>query len=134
MLTVTRRLATLAVALLAGFASPNAAALSLAEKASLQAAMQRHIDRQTVDGAFLQLDLKSGAVRPLHPVTAHPMVLRMGKHYVLCFEFRDDKGKDVEIDFYLARKAGSYVVFHTAIGSRHILKRLMAAGRVVRSE
>ena len=134
MAKILSRLPAATLALVLVFAAPQAWSISLSEKASLQAAMQRHIDRQLVDGAFLHLDLKAGVVRRLHPVNAHPVILRMGKYYVLCFNFRDDKGKPVEIDFYVARKAQSYVVFNTAVSSRHLLKRLMAAGRVVRSE
>jgi len=134
MATHIRRLSAATLALVFLLAAPQAWSIGLAEKAGLQAAMQRHIDRQLVDGAFLHLDLKTGAVKHLHPVNAHPVILRMGKHYVLCFNFRDDKGKTVEIDFYLARKANSYVVFNTAVSSRRLLKRLMAAGRVVRSD
>jgi hypothetical protein len=133
MATHIHRLSAALLTLMVVFAAPPAWSIGLSEKAGLQAAMQRHIDRQLVDGAFLHLDLKTGVVRQLHPVSAHPIILRMGKHYVLCFNFRDEKGKEVEIDFYLARQAKSYVVFHTAVSSRHLLKRLMSAGRVVRS-
>jgi hypothetical protein len=134
MATIRRRLSAAAFALLMVLASPSAWALSLSEKATLQAAMQRHIDHQMINGAFLHLDLKTGKVENLHPVNAHPTILRLGPHYVLCFNFRNDKGKEVEIDFYLARKAKSFVVFHTAVSSRHLLHRLMAAGRVVRTD
>ena len=133
MTTHFRRLSAAMLTLFVVIATPQAWSIGLSEKAGLQAAMQRHIDRQLVNGAFLHLDLKSGVVRRLHPVKTHPTIMRLDKHFVLCFEFRDEKGKDVEIDFYLARKGAAYVVFHTAVSSRHLLKRLMAAGRVVRS-
>ncbi len=105
-------------------ALPTAAwGLSLSEKAALQATMQLHIDRQMVDGVFLYLEVESGKVRALHPVTAHPTILKVGRYYVACFDFRDDRGKDVNVDFYLARKNTSYVVFHTAIDDRKLLTR-----------
>lgn len=119
--------------LLVGISVSPARALGLGDKASLQAAMQKHIDRNLVDGAFLHLDRESGDVRALHPVTAHPMIMRMGDKFVLCFDFRDGKGKSVEIDFYLARKDRSFVVFHTAVQNRQLLKRLMKAGKVKRA-
>ncbi len=116
-------------------ALPTAAwGLSLSEKAGLQATMQRHIDRQMVDGVFLYLEVESGEVRALHPVTAHPVILRMGQHYVLCFDFRDDQGNDVNVDFYLARRDASYVVVHAAIDDRKMLMRLMRDGKVSRAE
>lgn len=110
----------------------QAAALTLAEKASIQASMQRHVDGQLVDGVLLFLDQKAGEVQRLHPVTAHPMILTMGDHYVLCFDFRDDSGKNVPVDYYMARRDGEYVVFHTAVADRVLLKRLMADGKVAR--
>lgn len=108
--------------------------LSLGEKANLQAAMQQHIDGQMVDGVYLYLDSKSGEVRALHPVTAHPMIFSLGEHYVLCSDFRDDEGEKVNIDFYLARDEANYVVFHTEIDDRKLLKQLMKDGKVTRAE
>jgi hypothetical protein len=35
-------------------------AISIAEKASLQVAMQQHIERSLINGSYLQLDLKTG--------------------------------------------------------------------------
>ena len=114
---------------------PTAAwGLSLSEKANLQAAMQRYIDRQMVEGVYLYIESQSGEVRALHPVTAHPAILSMGPYYVLCFDFRDDRGKDVNVDFYLARKDTSYVVFHAAVDARTVLNRLIQGGQVVSAE
>ncbi len=111
-----------------------ASALSLQDKTSLQAAMQRHVDRQSVDGRYLHLDRESGNVVGLHPVTAHPMIMQMGENFVLCFDFRDGTGKNVEVDFYLARKRETFVVFHAAVSDRSVLQRLMQAGKVVRAD
>ena len=114
--------------------SSVAQALSLGEKAELQAAMQRHVDRQLVDHAYLVLN-QSGEVLRLHPVTAHPLVMVMGEDkFVLCFEFRNDSGRDVEVDFYISRTVDSFVVFHAAVQNRKLLKRLMRAGKVSRAD
>lgn len=115
-----------------GIGQGSEAALFLNEKAALQAAMQRHIDRTLVDGVILHLDRTSGEVQRLHPVTAHPMILIYGAHFVLCFDFRDDTGNDVPIDYYMARQDNTYVVFHTAVADRGLLQDLMAAGKVTR--
>ena len=118
----------LALIALLGTLPSAARGLSLTEKANLQATMQRYIDQQTVDGVFLYLEARSGKVRALHPVTAHTWILSVGQYYVLCFDFRDDKGQDVNVDFYLARKNASYVVFHTAVDDRKLLMRTLQAG------
>lgn len=116
----------------AAFAAPAVAAdrVPTAQKAALQVAMQQHIDRSVVNGKFLHLDTKTGQVESLHPVTAHPMIMLMGEHYVLCADFRDRNGKPVNIDFYMARRGQSYIVFHTAVAERETLERLMQSGRV----
>ena len=66
----------------------------------------------------------------LHPYTAHPMILRMGQYYVLCSDFRDDAGKSVNIDFYMARRGKGYVVFQMAVSHREQLEKLMKVGKV----
>ena len=109
-------------------------ALSLQDKTGLQAAMQRHVDRQSVDGAYLHHDGAAGEVKRLHPVTAHPMILQMGENFVMCFDFRDSAEKKAEVDFYLARKGDTFVVFHAAVANRELLHRLMQAGKVTRAD
>lgn len=103
--------------------------MSAAEKALLQAGMQQHIDRGLVDGAWLSIDLASGIVSALHPVTAHPMILRLGDHFVLCSDFRDGKGNAVNVDFFMARRGKGFVVFQMVVGDRAPLKALMQAGK-----
>ena len=105
---------------------PTAAwGLSLSETATVHATMQRYIDRRMVEGVYIYLEGESAEVRALHPVTAHPTILKVGRYYVACFDFRDDQGRDVNVDFYLARKEASYVVFHAAIDDRKLLQRMM---------
>lgn len=108
----------------------QAQSLKPAEKATLQAAMYQHIDNLLVDGAYLQLVAASGEVRRLAPTRAHPMIMRMGEHFVLCSEFRDAAGKDVNMDFYLTRSGNQWLVFHTEIDNRAPLEKLVEAGKV----
>jgi len=128
---LTSAIVALGLMTLAGPAAASAS-LSLTEQASLQAAMQRHIDQKSIDGTVLYLDRETGEARVLHPVTAHPMIMTYGEHFVLCFDFRDDAGKSVPIDYYMARKDRSFVVFHTAVADRTLLRELMSSGRVQR--
>lgn len=130
----TMRIILLVAALFGSVVGTGSAetAPTLKEKAALQASMQRHIDRHMVDGVILYLDRTSGEVRRLHPVTAHPMILIYGEHFVLCFDFRDDAGNNVPIDYYMAQQGQNYAVFHTAVADRSLLQDLMAAGKVTR--
>ena len=131
------KLTILSVALglsLTGGASAAGDSLKPSEKASLQAAMFQHIDGLLVNGAFLKLNAKDGRAEPLAPTKAHPMILRMGEHFVLCSDFRGADGKDVNIDFYMARAGAKFVVFHTEVGNRKPLEQLMSAGKIQPAE
>ena len=101
-------------------------------KDSLQIAMQQHIDRSLVNGAYLHFDPTTGDVSKLYPVSPHPTIMRMGKFFVLCADFRDDKGVPVNVDFYVAQAERRYVVFYKAVAQRNMLKRLMKAGKIER--
>jgi hypothetical protein len=105
--------------------------LSVADKAALQAAMQQHIDRSTVNGVWHKVDWETGKTRKLHPASAHPMLVRLFDHYVLCTDFRDEKGNGVNADFYLARRGKGFVVFQTEIDNRGPLIKLWRDGKAV---
>jgi hypothetical protein len=113
------------------FGTANAGA-GIGDKALLQAGMQKHIEDHLVQGAYLHLDGKSGKVQKLFPDTPHPMILTMGEYFVLCSNFRDAKGKEINVDFYMARKGSGYMVFKAAVEDRDSLKRLMRNGMVSR--
>jgi hypothetical protein len=122
-----------AVALVCGLASgafADGPGLAADDKAALQAAMYQHIDSQLVNGAFPRLDMGSESVEQLAVTKAHPMILRMGEHFVLCSDFRSAAGKDVPIDFYVARQDVNFVVFHTEIANRAPLEKMVSAGKV----
>lgn len=117
---------------LTGINSAPADDLNLSDRASLQAAMQQYIDNRMVDGAYLDFELNTGAIRPLYPIKAHPLILKMGTHFVLCSSFRDEQGKHVNIDFYVARGERAFIVFYSAIDDRDRLMALMKQGKVSR--
>ena len=108
--------------------------LKPSDKVALQAAMFQHIDSQLVNGAFLRLNARDGRADALAPTKAHPMILRMGEHFVLCSDFKSPDGKEVNIDFYMARSGSKYVVFHTEIDNRKPLEALMSSGKVAPAE
>jgi hypothetical protein len=138
LVTSSRRLATMGIgvvfALLVITISATAAeqTIGMSEKAMLHVSMQKHIDRNLVNGTYLHMIKETGDVQGLHPVTAHPMILQMGKYFVLCSDFKDKDGKSVNIDFYLARRGGSFVVFQALVDDRKSLERLMKAGKISR--
>lgn len=125
--------AIFAAALLAS-ASSYAATVSVDDKVALQAAMFSFIDNQVIDGVIPHVALDTGAVVDLVPSKAHPMVLKIGDDFVLCTDFRDPDGKSVNVDFYLKKSAGKFVVFQTEINNRGPLENLMKQGKVEMTE
>ena len=128
--------ARFAAVLVAGFLLSASAlagpSLSLSTKASLQAAMQRHIDRALVGGVLLHLDDETGQVRPLRPMAAHPEILQMGEFFVLCADFRAANGDKVNVDFFLVPEGKRFVVFSQQVENHALLARLMRSGRAKR--
>mgnify|MGYP003388863531 FL=1 len=60
-----------------GINTAPAGDLNLSDWASLQAAMQQYIDNRLVDGAYLDFELNTDAIRHLYPIKAHPLILKM---------------------------------------------------------
>ncbi len=122
------------ICFLAGFAVSvsiaNAANLSIEEKVTLQAVMNQHIEHSIIDGIIPHVNLSNGDIVDLVPTKSHPMILSFGENYVLCTDFRDPKGEFINVDFYVTKKTGQYVIFQTEINNRDPLKKLMKAGKV----
>jgi hypothetical protein len=133
MVTFRKLALAFAVALILSPLAPAtlaAKSMSEAERSALQAAMVQHIDRQSIDGLYLHIDLSDGRVVEFAPAKSHPMMFRLGEHFVLCTEFKDARGADVNVDFYVARAGKTFSVFRAEIDNRAPLMKLMAQGKV----
>lgn len=97
-------------------------------RVQLQAALQTHIDRTTVQGVYPKVDLKSGKVSALHPAAGHPMILSLGDYYVLCADFRDATGAPVNVDFYVAKRDRGFSIFQVEFANRAPLEALVKNG------
>jgi len=97
-------------------------------KAELQVAMQRHLDRNTINGALPFMNLETGKVEQLYPTESHPMILTMGDSFVLCADLRSADGTKRILDLYLTPAGAQYGIIRTEIDNRKPLKALMAAG------
>jgi hypothetical protein len=110
----------------------RAAPLSIGDKATLQAAMQLHIDKNLVAGAYLHLDFDSGDVQELYPTASHPMILKFGQYFVLCSDFITKGGDQFNVDFYIAPQGDGHLVFRSEVDNRAPLMRLMKLGKIKR--
>ena len=111
-------------------AAAMAEPLSDADMVALQVAMQTHIDSALVDGAVLSLDPATGNVVSYYPTKAHPKIMTMGKHIIMCSDFVDVSGKPTMANFYMASDKGRYVVFNTTFGVDPALEKMMKDGKV----
>jgi len=108
----------------------SAFAAGTSEKAVLQAALQRHVESQLIDGAYRDIDLKTGKTRELYPTKTHPMILTLGDNYILCVTLSDKKGNKSLADYYIASRGDEFVVLRTEIDNRGALERLIKSGAV----
>ena len=113
-------------------ASPVAAAsLSESERSGMQAAMTQHIDRFTIEGMFLSVDLKSGEVQKFSPSKSRPIITRMSESFVLCSDFKDSQRHSATVDFYVGKR---FPIFQTEVNNRKPLMELERAGKVASAE
>lgn len=98
-------------------------------KVQLQADLQKHIYRSLVDGAYHTLDPARGEVIPLYPLVSHPMILKMGDYFVMCADFRDANGNDVDIDFYMIKQNKRFLIFRAEVDNHQLLDGLMKSGK-----
>ncbi len=120
--------ATLLALSLVAVAGP-AAASSAEMRTRLQADLQKHIYRSLADGVFHSLDSRTGEVLQLHPLTNHPVILKMGDYYVMCADFRDHQGKAVDVDFYMLENRGRFQVFRAEANNHEMLANLVKQGK-----
>ncbi len=121
----------LAVALLSltSFCTP-ALALTDDELVKLQTVMQTHIDTNALNGALLRFDVETKQVSEMFATKAHPKIMTLGKHFVMCADFVDAQGKKLMGNFYIAQEAERFVVFNTTWGDDAALMSLMSSGQL----
>ena len=99
-------------------------------RTELQVAMQRHVDRNLVEGAVLHIDLDSGDLMQFFPTAAHPMIMAGEDYFIVCADLVDAEGNQFDVDYYMAATARGYKVVRTEIDNRSELKGLVSAGLV----
>ena len=111
-------------------AGPVSADDKIATRTELQVVMQRHVDRGQIEGAILDVDFDTGALRELYLTDAHPMIMQGPGYYVLCADLATKEGELHEVDYYVAETDRGYRVFRTEIDNRAVLAALVETGEV----
>lgn len=99
-------------------------------RTELQVAMQRHVDRNLIEGVLMHVDLETGSLIELFPTAAHPMIMASNDYFVVCADLVDAEGKQYDVDFYMASSPRGYKVLRTEIDNRTELRELVSAGLV----
>mgnify|MGYP001800319660 CR=1 FL=1 len=128
----TLALAACVSALLPFAAFANAPTNSTDLMATLQASMQRSIERATIEGALHHIDISTGEEAKYYPTERHPMIVKLGDIYVMCAELRTTEGTQHSVDFYMAENGRRYTIIRTEIDNRAPLKALIGQGIATR--
>ncbi|MEM8978045.1 MAG: hypothetical protein AAGD04_01045 [Pseudomonadota bacterium] len=101
-------------------------------KSTLQASMQRTIERATVEGALHHINLETGEESRYYPTDRHPMIVQLGDVYVMCAELKTKEGTEHTVDFYMVENGRRYTLIRTEIDNRAPLKELIGDGKAAR--
>ena len=74
----------------------------------IQAAMQEHIDRNTVDGHYVMYDSVTDHMLRLKLTKLHDGIVKKAGYYVSCADFRDRDGVYFDLDFLVIEKDGRF--------------------------
>jgi hypothetical protein len=103
--------------------------LSNEKLVKLQTVMQGYIDANAINGALLRFDASTSQVTELFATKAHPKIMTIGQHFVMCADFVDAQGKPVMGNFYIAQDGDRFVVFNTTWGEDAALMSMMKDGK-----
>jgi hypothetical protein len=80
------------------------------QRQSIQKAMQKHVNDNTVNGNYYIYDALTNDVKSLKYKKLHSGIVKKENFYVSCTDFTDDMGKPYDMDLLVAENNGSYKV------------------------
>jgi len=84
-------------------------------RSNIQTAMQKHIERNTLDSKFIIFDTVAGELKRLKFEELHKGIVRKGEFFVSCADFVDETGNKFDIDYLVGEKNGRLKVFQSII-------------------
>ena len=109
---------------------PALAKLDVGLQVKLQTTMQLYVDERSEAGDFLVISSETGDFMRLQAKAAHPHIFKGEDFYILCYDFLDAHGDEVNIDFYIRATAERYSVYHVEVESHELLEELLDNDRV----
>ena len=78
------------------------------KRTAIRAAMQEHIDRNTVKGHYVLYDAVTDEVLKLRLARLHDGIVKKGDYYVSCADFTDADGDEFDLDFLVVERDGGF--------------------------
>ncbi len=98
------------------------------ERINVQQAMKRFIDEGTVDGVYHHYDPVTGKIVRLKFLDLKSKVLKKGEFYVSCGNFKDHRGRLVDLDLLVIQdgdyKRGTQAAVHKLPGDKERRSRI----------
>ncbi|MFQ5989459.1 MAG: hypothetical protein ACE5K9_06045 [Candidatus Methylomirabilales bacterium] len=98
------------------------------ERINIQQAMKRFIDEGTVDGVYRHYDPVTGKILRLEFIDLKSKVLKKGGFYVSCGNFKDHRGRPVDLDLLVIHDGdymrGTQAAVHKLPGDKERRSRI----------
>ena len=78
------------------------------KRSAIQAAMQRHIEHNTVDGHYVLYDAVTDELLKLKLDKLHDGIVKKADYYVSCADFHDADGTYFDLDFLVVEENGAF--------------------------
>ena len=84
---------------------------------NIKQSMASFIQQQTIDGEMYVYDAVDGQLLSLTLDELHSGIVKKGDFYVSCADFKDEKGRKIDVDFMVRQSAGQWVTTQALIHS-----------------
>ncbi len=122
-MSVTTRFSTVLVTLFFGtFLSFNVFAANDPSikgqlRSNIQQSMNEFINRQSIDGYVYVYDAVKGSLLKLQLDKLHSGIVKKGDFYVSCADFKDQKGRKIDIDFMVRSSGKAFITTQALVHS-----------------
>jgi hypothetical protein len=84
-------------------------------RGNIKSAMNKMIQHNSINNVYRIYGPVEGRLLNLTLVELHDGIVKKGDYYVSCADFRDTKGKLVDLDFLVANKEGRFIATQAVI-------------------
>ena len=86
-------------------------------RTNIQSSMQQFIEQQSIDGAMYVFDAAKGGLLKLKLEALHSGIVKKGDFYVSCADFKDQKGRTIDVDFLVRPTGGTLLTTQALVHS-----------------